>query len=139
MNAFSNDHFTDFSPDNLSRKADLAAELAYVRAKSASRRLSPFYRNAAGWELAMLLAISQGNDEAGIYDTVEAITSKALGRSALLKFIQEQARAGSLHIETSPVKRSKRIIRLDPSLVDEMTQLLERRSRLTEDFRTSAA
>lgn len=140
MNVLAKDVFVGLVPDDRSLNNGFIAELAYVRAASASRRLAPFFRNAATWELALLLAIAQGGDEASVYNSVEAVMSKALGKSALLKFIHEQSQAGNLHLEESAVKRSKRIIRLDRTVEEEMAELLDRRKDLLSDLsRTTIA
>lgn len=140
MNALAKDIFFGMARANPSLNNEFVAELAYVRSASASRRIAPFFRNAATWELALLLAIAQGGDEASVYNSVEAVMSKALGKSALLKFIHEQSQAGNLHLEESAVKRSKRIIRLDRAVEEEMTDLLDRRKELLMDLsRTPSA
>lgn len=135
MNAFSNDIVRSFASNGQTAEAALWAELFHARAASASRQVGRFYRNAATYELLLLLAIADGSDEASIYNTVEAVESTALGKSALLKFIREQVDAGNLHLEQSCYKRSKWIVRPDPSLAEELSQLLERRSRLLAGYR----
>lgn len=130
MNAFSKDFLHNLEINDQPINAEILAELFFARAASASRRVGRFYRNAATYELFLLLAIADGSDAASIYNSVDAVESAALGHSALLKFIHEQVAAGNLHLETCGVKRSRRIIRLNPALAEELDQLLGRRSQL---------
>ncbi|WP_333829009.1 hypothetical protein [Pararhodobacter sp.] len=108
----------------------VSADLYFERSVSASRRLAAFRRNAATWELLLLLAAADGSDETGVYQTVDKVQSIALGSSALLKFIREQTDAGNLHLEESEHKRSKRLIRLDPALMEELSKQLSERNRV---------
>ncbi|MCC5987306.1 MAG: hypothetical protein JJT95_06460 [Pararhodobacter sp.] len=110
------------------RPTAFAAELDYEREIAASRHLALFRRNAATWELLLLLAGADEIKGTGVYQTVENVRSKALGASALLKFIREQNEAGRLRLQQCGTKRSKRLIRLNEALLAELTRVMSRRN-----------
>ncbi|KPP98465.1 MAG: hypothetical protein HLUCCA12_18095 [Rhodobacteraceae bacterium HLUCCA12] len=130
MNAFRDDVFSQLRANRSSNSIDVLAELAFERAIAASRKLAVFRRNAATWELLLLLALSEGDDETGIYELIGRVESRALGNSALLKFLREQTDAGMLQLLSGRAKRSRRVLRLEPTIVEELVKLLHRRNRL---------
>ena len=67
----------------------IKVELEFERAVSQSRELSLFRRNPTTWEL-LLLAQNENGALNGLYKTIDAVETRYLGNSALLKFVREQ-------------------------------------------------
>jgi hypothetical protein len=107
-------------------KALIEAELDFERQVAKSRGLASFRRNATAWELLMILASQPEGYTEGLHEIPAATGTRYLGRSALLKFVRSQRDAGLIEF-LEHEKRSKRILRIRPDLVQELVRLLERR------------
>lgn len=116
------------------RKADVAAmvqlELDFERAVAGCRQIAAFRRNAATWELFLLLALNHGKSGMGIHETVDQIQCSALGQSALLKFIQQQRDVGTILVTPSAGKRSKASLSLSAPIMQRLEMLFAQRTRL---------
>lgn len=100
----------------------IKVELEFERAVSQSRELSLFRRNPTTWEL-LLLAQNENGALNGLYKTIDAVETKYLGNSALLKFVREQRDHGTLHFLEAE-KKSKWVLQVEQRLIDELVALL---------------
>jgi len=106
----------------------LDTEIAFEKRVAANRGLSTFRRNPTTWELLLMLAAMREGFTEGLHEVPNAITTRYLGPSALLKFIREQRDAGLIRF-LEHEKRSKRILQADPQIVDALHDLLKWRDQ----------
>jgi len=107
-------------------------ELAYERKISRSRVLSTFRRNATSWEFMLLLAMNEGKSDEGLYNTLNQLETNYLGQSAMLKFLRDQRAEGLVNFDEHE-KRSRLRLRLAPSVLAELTSILEERNQRVSD------
>lgn len=100
-----------------------AAELARERALARHPALAVFRRNATAWEALLIVATTEGTGP-GLYELVAQVETRALGPSALLRFLREQRAAGTLLFTRSPAKRSKWTVALRPDLTAALRAIL---------------
>ncbi|MCC0079113.1 MAG: hypothetical protein H6899_04005 [Rhodobacter sp.] len=98
-------------------------ELEFERMIAQSRELSVFRRNPTTWEFLLLLAQSEEGAMDGLYSTIDAVQTRYLGNSALLKFIRERRDHGDLRFLEAD-KKSKWTIQIDQKLIDHLEALL---------------
>jgi len=110
----------------------LETEIEFERRLWSNRGLSTFRRNPTTWELLLLLASHREGFSDGLHEAPNVISTRYLGQSALLKFIREQRDAGLIRFMEHQ-KRSKRILQLDPTLVDALQQALEWHAQTLHD------
>jgi len=104
-------------------------ELDHERRLARSDLLSVFRRNAATWELLLLLAAEEEGASDGLYNLADRVQTDHLSGAALLKFMRDQRNDGRLLFEPH-VKRSKWRIRPDEAVVNELQTVLSQRNRL---------
>lgn len=108
-------------------KALLDVEIEFERNLAKSRDLSAFRRNATTWELLLLLAREPDGAAHGLHRVTEALATRHLGNSALLKFIRDRRDAGQIAF-LEHEKRNTRTLRIDPALIAELRSLLAERN-----------
>jgi len=113
----------------MDRQKTIRIELEFERDVSRSRELSLFRRNPATWELLLLLAENKNGAHDGVYDTIESVHTQYLGNSALLKFVRERRDDGLFEFLEND-KKSKRTVRVQEAILEELTEILERRNDL---------
>lgn len=101
----------------------LDIETEFERRVSNNRSLATFRRNPTTWELLLLLASVRDGFTDGLHEVPNAIRTRYLGPSALLKFIREQRDAGHITV-LEHQKRSKRVLRIDPEIAQQLVSLL---------------
>ena len=112
----------------------LQIELDTFRQIARLRSYSPFHRNGTTWELLLLLAANDGQSELGVYNTLDQLESRYLGKSALLRFLKDRRADGLLAFDALE-KRSSWGLKLNQDLHDKLTELLRDRNRkLAEAF-----
>lgn len=121
----------DASHDPAARgRAVLEADLTFERAVFRNPSLSIFRRNATTWEVLLMLASAPSADAGpGLYEIVEAVETRALGPSALLRFLRERREEGSVIFTRDRLKQSKWSLSLREDLRVALTELLEERCR----------
>lgn len=107
----------------------LQAELAFEHAIARSRELALFRRNAATWELLLLIAEAPDGPDCGVHGLVQAVQARGLGPSALLRFLRERGADGQLGLTPDPAKRSRQRISLRPDLAQTLYDALAQRQR----------
>lgn len=106
----------------------LEIELETQRRIARSRGLNAFHRNATTWELLLLLAANDGQSDLGVYNTLGQLETGYLGQSAMLKFLRDRRLDGLLAFDEHE-KRSKWLLRLDPSIHEDLMELLAWRNQ----------
>ena len=106
--------------------------LAFTRALLRSPLLSIFARNPTTWEVLLMLAAAPGSGQPGsegpgLYEIIAAVETRALGSSALLRFLRERRDEGSILFTRSNHKQSKWSLSLRPDLHAELLELLRQR------------
>jgi hypothetical protein len=95
-------------PERTGMQAQLLhTELASERAIFRHRQLSLFRRNATTWEALLMIAASPGSKKPGLYETVQVVETKALGQSALLRFLRDCRDDSNIQFTRNPNKQSK--------------------------------
>ncbi|HPD92123.1 MAG: hypothetical protein H6900_09380 [Rhodobacter sp.] len=107
----------------MERSKIVEIELEFERMLAQSRELSVFRRNPTTWEFLLLLAQSEQGAMDGLYSTIDAVQTRYLGNSALLKFIRERRDHGDLRFLEAD-KKSKWIIQVDQKLIEHLETLL---------------
>lgn len=103
-------------------------ELEFEREIARSRELSLFRRNPSTWELLLLLAQCENGSNDGVYNTIEAVNTRYLGNSALLKFVRERRDDGLIEF-VEHEKKSKWTLRLKRDLLTQLFDVLDARNR----------
>jgi hypothetical protein len=112
-------------PERAGMRAQLLhTELAFERAVFRHRQLSLFRRNATTWEALLMIAASPGGKGPGLYETVQAVETKALGQSALLRFLRDCRDDSSIQFTRNPNKQSKWTLGLSEGLRADLLALL---------------
>jgi len=112
----------------------LQIELDVIRKISHSRGLSAFHRNGTPWELLLLLAANEGESKLGVYNTLDRLETKYLGKSAMLKFLKDRRAEGLLTFDENE-KRSSWHLSLCQEIHDSISETLrDRNHRLVEAF-----
>lgn len=106
----------------------IRTEIEFERRLAAIRSLSAFRRNPTTWELLMLLVAAGDGFTDGLHEVPNATVTRYLGSSALLKFVREQRDAGYIRF-LEHEKRSRRVLQIDPQIVQELIALLNWRDR----------
>lgn len=105
----------------------LLDDLAFERAVFQHPHLSIFRRNATTWEVLLILAAAPEGDGPGLYEIVEGVQTRALGPSALLRFLRDRRDEGSILFHRNSRKQSKWSLSLRPDLRDELLALMQGR------------
>lgn len=113
-------------------------ELEFEREIARSRELSLFRRNPTTWELLLLLAQCENGSNDGVYNTIEAVNTRYLGNSALLKFVRERRDDGLIEF-VEHEKKSKWTLRLNQDLLAQLIDVLDARNRRFIDLVTDQA
>lgn len=116
-------------PPESGRLSLLRAELAFEHAVARHRELAMFRRNVATWELLLLLAGARGATVHGVHGLVDAVSTRGLGPSALLRFVRDRRDDGQLIVTPDPGKRSRQRVTLRPDLIEALLAELEVRRR----------
>ena len=82
-------------------------DLAFERAVFQHPHLSIFRRNATTWEVLLMLASAPEGNGPGLYEVIETVQTRALGPSALLRFLRERREEGSIVFTRNSFKQSK--------------------------------
>lgn len=107
-------------------------DLAFERAVFRHPHLSIFRRNATTWEVLLILAAAPQGQGPGLYEVVEAVQTRALGPSALLRFLRDRRDEGSVLFHRNPRKQSKWSLSLRPDLRQALLVLLRARAHRGE-------
>lgn len=110
------------------RRKIVDIELEFEREVARSRDLSLFKRNPTTWELLLLLAHLENGSNDGVYNTIEAVRTRYLGNSALLKFVRDR-RDDGLILFVEHEKKSKWTLQLHEDLIAQLFDALEARNR----------
>lgn len=105
----------------------LSDDLAFERAVFQHPRLSIFRRNATTWEVLLMLAAAPDGDGPGLYEVIDAVQTRALGHSALLRFLRDRREDGSIVFTRNSLKQSKWSLALPGDLRQDLLTLMQRR------------
>ena len=113
----------------MNRHDTVRLELEFERMISQSRELSLFKRSPTTWELLLLLALDEGGGTDGVYNTIEAVKTRYLGNSAMLKFVRERRDDGLIQFREHQ-KKSKWSLKLNDDLHMQLFEVLIARNQL---------
>lgn len=102
-------------------------DLAFERALFQHPKLSIFRRNATTWEVLLMLAAAPDGDGPGLYEVIDAVQTRALGPSALLRFLRDRREDGSIVFTRNSLKQSKWSLALPDDLRQDLLTLMQRR------------
>ena len=117
--------FSDWTAQELA--CPVLDDLAFERAVFQHPRLSIFRRNATTWEVLLMLAAAPDGDGPGLYEVIDAVQTRALGPSALLRFLRDRREEGSIVFTRNSLKQSKWSLSLRTDLRRELLALINRR------------
>lgn len=102
-------------------------ELAFERAVFQHPHLSIFRRNATTWEVLLMLAVTTEDIGPGLYEVIESVQTRALGPSALVRFLRDRREEGSIVFTRNSLKQSKWSLSLCEDLRKELMAMIEKR------------
>lgn len=102
-------------------------DLAFERAVFQHPKLAIFRRNATTWEVLLMLAAAPERDGPGLYEIIETVQTRALGASALLRFLHDRREEGSIVFTRNSFKQSKWSLSLREDLRRDLLALMRRR------------
>lgn len=104
----------------------LERELNIVQSVRPKDKLSRFYRSQTRWELLLLVAANAGNEEIGIWNYIDMLTTRTESQMTVYNFIKDRIEDGSFVLLPS-MKKSRKALGLSAELHRALSSHLERR------------
>jgi hypothetical protein len=104
----------------------LEKELRATQAVRPKDKLSRFYRSQTRWELLLLVAANNGNEEIGIWNYIDMLGTRTESQMTVYNFIKDRIEDGSFVLLPS-LKKSRKALGLSAELQMALNAYLERR------------
>ncbi|WP_445810450.1 hypothetical protein [Yoonia sp.] len=100
-------------------KSPIEKELERLRYLAATKSLKVFIKYPEYWELMLLIAINENNQEIGIEDYLDNIATMQVNRVTVRNFIKDRVAEGTI-ISRQGEKKSRRMLTLSDKVTEEL-------------------
>jgi hypothetical protein len=100
-------------------KAPIDKELDRLRYLAGTKYLKTFIKYPEYWELMLLIAINENNQDIGIEDYLDNIATMQVNRVTVRNFIKDRVAEGSI-LSRQGEKKSRRMLTLSDKVTEEL-------------------
>lgn len=100
-------------------KTPIEKELDRLRYLAGTKYLKVFIKYPEYWELMLLIAINENNQEIGIEDYLDSIATMQVNRVTVRNFIKDRVAEGTI-MSRQGEKKSRRMLSLSDKVIEEL-------------------